>query len=597
MKSIIKSMYILTIILICSITSIAQTNYYVSTTGVDTNPGTIGSPWRTIQHAANTVTAGSIVNVRAGVYNEQVNINVSGSAAGGYITFQSYPGETAIVDGTGLTVPTTDDIGLFNNMGSHSYIIIKGFEIRNYQTSTNGAVPVGIYTEGTSNHIQLLNNHIHHIQQNRTSANGTDALGIAFYGTSGTSSMNNIIIDGNEIDSCKTGSSETCTLNGNVEIFQVTNNKIHNNNNIGIDCIGYEGTAPANDRCRTGIVSGNTVYYIDARNNPAEGNSPDADGIYVDGGKNIVIERNTVYHCNFGIELGCEHAADSVTNVTVRNNFVYFSDAGGILMGGYDETVGMAVYCNVLNNTLYENDQLDQGDGEFMLQAKLYNNKIINNIAYTNSQSLLMTNPYTSNSGNTIDYNIYYCLAGTASAQFEWANKDYTGFAAYQTGSKMDAHGLFVNPLFVSLTPDLHLQQTSPAIDIGSVIDSVGTLDIDGNPRIVNGKITIGAQEKTNTTGINNQESLSPRSFELNQNYPNPFNPSTTISYSIPQQSVVTLKVYDILGNEVATLVNEVQQVGNHIITFNAGKLTSGIYFYKLTAGGFVQTKKMILMK
>ena len=100
--------------------------FYVSTSGNDTNPGTSASPWRTIQHAANTAAAGDTVYIRGGTYKESVTINVSGSASGGYITFQSYSGETAIVDGTGLSVP--GEAGLINIV-DHSYIKIVGLEI------------------------------------------------------------------------------------------------------------------------------------------------------------------------------------------------------------------------------------------------------------------------------------------------------------------------------------------------------------------------------------------------------------------------------------------------------------------------------------
>ncbi len=86
-------------------------------------------------------------------------------------------------------------------------------------------------------------------------------------------------------------------------------------------------------------------------------------------------------------------------------------------------------------------------------------------------------------------------------------------------------------------------------------------------------------------------------SFMLQQNFPNPFNSGTKISYSIPQESFVTLKIYDILGREVATIVNEENQIGNYEINFDAKNLTSGIYFYKLQAGSLIETKKMVLMK
>jgi hypothetical protein len=91
-------------------------------------------------------------------------------------------------------------------------------------------------------------------------------------------------------------------------------------------------------------------------------------------------------------------------------------------------------------------------------------------------------------------------------------------------------------------------------------------------------------------------ESL-PEEFALEQNYPNPFNPSTTIKYSIPKEGYVTIKIYNTIGEEVAILVNEVKQVGNYESQFNATSLPSGIYFYKLQAGSFVETKKMVLMK
>ncbi|MBI5731569.1 MAG: T9SS type A sorting domain-containing protein [Ignavibacteriales bacterium] len=88
-----------------------------------------------------------------------------------------------------------------------------------------------------------------------------------------------------------------------------------------------------------------------------------------------------------------------------------------------------------------------------------------------------------------------------------------------------------------------------------------------------------------------------PQEYELNQNYPNPFNPTTTINYQLPENSFVTIKVYDMLGKEVATLVNENKSAGYHRVNFNAGKLTSGVYVYTITANNFVQSKKMLLMK
>lgn len=98
------------------------------------------------------------------------------------------------------------------------------------------------------------------------------------------------------------------------------------------------------------------------------------------------------------------------------------------------------------------------------------------------------------------------------------------------------------------------------------------------------------------STDVTNNEII-PENFNLSQNYPNPFNPSTTIKYAIPTSEVATLKVYDMLGSEVATLVNEEKPTGSYEVEFNASNLTSGIYFYKLQSGSFVETKKMLLLK
>jgi hypothetical protein len=99
----------------------------------------------------------------------------------------------------------------------------------------------------------------------------------------------------------------------------------------------------------------------------------------------------------------------------------------------------------------------------------------------------------------------------------------------------------------------------------------------------------VGVEDRNNSTALNK--------FELEQNYPNPFNPSTNISYRINKAGNVSLKVYNVLGNEVATLVDEYKPAGSYTIKFNASNISSGIYFYKLTAGNYSEIKKMTLLK
>jgi hypothetical protein len=126
------------------------------------------------------------------------------------------------------------------------------------------------------------------------------------------------------------------------------------------------------------------------------------------------------------------------------------------------------------------------------------------------------------------------------------------------------------------------------------VIDGPAT---GGNPH-VNSYFLLDDVTLTGTNTSVNDKNITPVKFSLDQNYPNPFNPSTKIQYTLPENSFVSLKVYNTIGQEVAALVNGVVPAGSHEINFDASKLNSGVYFYTLKSGNnFVQTRKMILMK
>jgi hypothetical protein len=101
----------------------------------------------------------------------------------------------------------------------------------------------------------------------------------------------------------------------------------------------------------------------------------------------------------------------------------------------------------------------------------------------------------------------------------------------------------------------------------------------------------------TTITSLTGNENKSPKMFSLNQNYPNPFNPSTTIEFILPKSEFVKLKVYNILGKELFTLVSKKLNQGNHTYTFNGSNLASGVYYYQLVAGDYREVKKMIILR
>jgi parallel beta-helix repeat protein len=497
-------------------TGAALPGFYVAVTGDDANPGTVTAPWRTIQHAANAteVTPGSTVYVRGGSYRELVTIGVSGSASGGPITFRSYPGETPTIDGTGLHV--TGQQGLVTVI-DRSSVTLDGFEIANLTDSTTTAVPIGIYLSGHGDHLRILNNHIHHITTtgpqtpgctNTSTTPNSNALGLLIAGTDGATPLSQITIDGNELDHLVLGCSESLTVNGNVQNFEVTNNRVHDNNNIGIDAIGFEHVSPdpATDQARDGVIRGNVVYNIDSRGMfglPPNGAYSDssADGIYLDGAARVVVERNLVHHADLGIELASEMAGTNTSNCVARNNIVYNSVVVGISIGGYSSSVGGTANCAVVNNTLYDNDTRGSGSGELQIMFNATGNTIQNNIVSASAQGVLVSNVAAySSSQATLDYNLYSAPAG-APTLWSSAGSSSTSLAAFKASTSMDGHSAFADPLFLgaaSTPPDLDIDLASPARGAGVVLDVslVGAVDYAGNPRVQGTRIDIGAFEK-----------------------------------------------------------------------------------------------------
>ena len=496
----------LVVLFVCVSGAFGQSHpsFYVSTTGVDSNPGTQTAPWRTIQHAADTVRAGSTVNVRGGVYEELVSIKASGNATDGFITFRSYPGETAVLDAEHFAPDGRSAIWTIHNK---SYVRIEGFEVRNYRTAEHRLVPLGISVMGAGSHIELLKNNVHHIEQTfngrDTPGHGANGFGIAVYGTDAKTPISELVLDGNEVHHLKTGSSESLVVNGNVTNFRITHNVVHDNNNIGIDVIGFERTAPdpAVDQARDGVVSGNLVYSITSRGNPAYGNEQNSDGIYVDGGTRILIEQNVMHDVDFGIELASEHKDRSTSYITARNNLIYHCHTAGVSIGGYAPERGHTDHSTVVNNTFYENDTSRTGSGEFQMQWNMADNVFANNVVYAGADCLIAVNKSQVEKQQppvTIDHNLYYCASGSNGSKWEQFPARVTGFDNYVRLTGNDRHSRFLDPHFVDAAAnDFHLRSDSPAIAAGTTDGvPVGELDLEGSPRVRSGKIDIGCYQR-----------------------------------------------------------------------------------------------------
>jgi hypothetical protein len=490
----------------CVSTAFGQTNssFYVSKTGNDSNPGSQSAPWRTIQHAADTVRAGSTVNVRGGVYEELVSINVSGNATDGFITFRSFPGETATLDAQHFTPSGRQGVLTIHNQ---SYVRIEGFEIRNFRTAEHRLAPLGISVMGAGSHIELLKNNVHHIEQTFNGrdrpGSGGNGFGIAVYGTDAKTPISELVIDGNEVHHLQTGSSESLVVNGNVTNFRITHNTVHDNNNIGIDVIGFERTAPdpAVDQARDGVVSGNLVYNITSRGNPAYGDDVNSDGIYVDGGTRILIEQNVMHDVDFGIELASEHKDRATSYITARNNLIYHCHTAGVSIGGYAPERGHTEHSSVVNNTLYDNDTSNTGSGEFQMQWNMADNIFANNIVYAGPRCLIAVNKSQVDKQHpqvVVDHNLYYCASGSKASKWQGPAATITGFDNYVQSTGNDSHSRFLDPHFVDAAAnDFHLRSDSPAIAAGATAGApLGELDLEGSPRVKSGNVDIGCYQR-----------------------------------------------------------------------------------------------------
>jgi hypothetical protein len=321
---------------------------------------------------------------------------------------------------------------------------------------------------------------------------------------------------------------------------------------------------------------------------------------------NIIVYNGTVNPSGFA---GGGGIAAHRSSAIISNNIIYKNnaeDGGGVILG-HSGTLfrnNMVAY-NTTNPTHFG------GGGVFVhgAQGRFINNTIAFN--HSNKGGGIATHDGDFPTVKIENCIIYSNTTGSSHTQitgpgnFNITNTNIEGGWA-------GAGNIDESPLFMENTPFI-LQEGSPCIDKGDTSTASNDWEDTDNPgfplppalgTLRNDMGAYGGNQYKSMpymsmliSGIEDENGTIPNKFTLNQNYPNPFNPTTTISYFISKPATTSLKVYDILGKEVKTLVNEYQTIGSYKIELDASSLSSGVYFYKLQSGSFSNTRKMILLR
>ncbi|QQS36065.1 MAG: right-handed parallel beta-helix repeat-containing protein [Ignavibacteriales bacterium] len=501
----------------------AQTKYYVSTTGSNSNNGlTSSTAFATLQYAADQVEAGDSVFVLIGTY-VGFDIRTDGSQSN-RITFKA-ESENVIINERNTTTP--DGINIENG----SWIVIDGFTVIDQPRAGIRIV--------LSDNVTIKNNVCADNYRWGIFSGFADDLRI-------------------ENNSCSNSEDEHgIYVSNSGDRPVIINNHSFNNNGCGIHMNGD-------------ISMGD-------------------DGIISD-----AVVAGNIIHGN-GLGGGSAINMDGVQDSKVFNNIIYNNFATGIAMYQIDGGEPSK------NNKIFNNTVIMPTNGRWGVLVvngstgnTLYNNILINYHSFRGS--ICMDNE--SKTGFTSDYNI---LVNRLSDDDGSSNMSLTSWQSmgYDMNSQISVaeNLIFANPT----GNDYHLLQNSQATNTGtSLVNSVVLTDKDGVTRPQGSGYDIGAYEFQSPTGID-EENIA-NDFTLEQNYPNPFNPSTKIKFTIPsnvngETANVKLTVFDVLGNKIVTLVNEEKPAGVYEVIFDANELSSGIYFYKLTAGNFTSVKKMMLLR
>lgn len=454
---------------------------YVATDGSNSNKGTIDSPYATVYYAISKAKAGQTIYVRGGTYNQNIVITKSGTE-GNYITIRNYPNEKPVFDHTNY--PT--DGGAIIELSKVNYIHIQGLKLCNKDLKSNSGYGI-LMRQG--NHIIIKDVEISNINVPDPTSSKVGANAIILYGNNASVPISNVLIDNCYVHDCQTGWNEAVTVNGNSEYVNVINNRIENIGNIGLDFAGHFNACKDSslDQARYCVAVGNVVSKCVSPNATSY-------GLYNDGGRDNTFDRNIVYECSGGIEIGSEEGAKysdyPVKNVIVKNNLIYNNTQAGLSVGGYDNDATGIVY----NTKIYNNTIVNNGNSDYGVELginKTSGTDIRNNIFYKDNDLELIKVRFTEDLAGDLTFknNCYYSTRTASNFKVIRYGETFRGFDNWKTAS--GETGIYENPNFGD---EYSLLKNSPCIDVGDSTAYSGKYDILSNERNIN-NIDIGCYE------------------------------------------------------------------------------------------------------